>query len=194
MPPNFESQSYWRDRFAAETAFEWLADSSTVIRILEPFLNRLDRSARVLHLGSGTSDLHNHFRARGFRDVTNVDYEPLALKRGQELEVSAFGDACMRYTVADATQLHLGERYSLVIDKGTTDAVACGADDAVLRMAQGVRKHLAPGGCWISLSYSPSRFDTEELPFAVNPIATIPVPKQRESDPDIYHWCYLLRP
>jgi SAM-dependent methyltransferase len=194
MPPNFESQSYWHDRFATETAFEWLTDSSTFIRILEPFLNRLDRSARLLHLGCGTSDLHNHLRARGFPDVTNVDYEPLALKRGQELERSAFGDVSMRYVVADATQLHLGETYDLVIDKGAADAVACGAEDAMLRMVQGVRKHLAPGGIWISLSYSSSRFDIEELPFAVDPIATVPAPKRRETDPDIFYWCYLLRP
>lgn len=194
MPSDFESQSYWHDRFTAETAFEWLTDSSTFTQTLEPLLDQLERSARILHLGSGTSDLHNHIRARGFRDVTNVDYEPLALKRGQELELSAFGDIIMRYVVADATQLHLDEKYDLVIDKSTTDAVACGSEDAVLRMAQGVRKHLAPGGCWVSLSYSTSRFDIEELPFSVDPIATIPIPKQRETDPDIYHWCYLLRP
>ena len=194
MSPNFESQSYWHDRFTTEESFEWLTDSATFIRILEPFLNRLGRSARLLHVGCGTSDLHNHFRKRGFHDVTNVDYEPLALKRAQELERSAFGDVTMKYAVADATRLQLRERYDLVIDKSAADAVACGAEDNVLRMAQGVKKHLAPGGCWISLTYSSSRFDVEGLPFRPTPIATIPVPKQRETEPDIYHWCFLLSP
>ena len=70
--------------------------------------------------------------------MINVDYEPLALKRGQELERSAFGEVTMKYAVADATRLQLGEKYDLVIDKGAADAVACGAEDAVLRIAQGV--------------------------------------------------------
>ncbi|KAH8912452.1 hypothetical protein BR93DRAFT_922408 [Coniochaeta sp. PMI_546] len=116
MPPDFESQSYWHDRFSKETAFEWLTDPSTFLRILEPFLGQLDRSAKLLHLGCGTSDLHNHLRARGYYNVTNVDFEPLALNRGQELEQSAFGDLTMKYVLADATQLRLNEKYDLVID------------------------------------------------------------------------------
>ncbi|OIW32039.1 hypothetical protein CONLIGDRAFT_678471 [Coniochaeta ligniaria NRRL 30616] len=194
MPPNFESQSYWHDRYSTEAAFEWLIDSSTFMRILEPFLDRLDHSARLLHLGCGTSDLHNHLRDRGYSNVTNVDYERLALKRGEELEQSNFGDVNLKYVLADATQLQLGERYDLVIDKCTADAISCGAEDAVLRMAQSIRKHLTPGGCWISMSYSSSRFDIAELPFAAEAFATIPVPKERETDPDVFYWCYLLQP
>ncbi|KAB5532671.1 S-adenosyl-L-methionine-dependent methyltransferase [Coniochaeta sp. 2T2.1] len=194
MPPNFESQNYWHDRFSTETAFEWLTDSSTFLEIIEPFLDRLDRSARLLHLGCGTSDLHNHLRARGFLNVTNVDYEPLALKRGRELEQASFGDVRTTYELADATHLQLGERYDLIIDKGTADAISCGDGDSVLRMAQGVKKHLAAGGFWISMSYSSSRFDVEGLPLAADVMARIPVPKLRDTDPDIYHWCFLLRP
>jgi hypothetical protein len=79
MPPNLECQGYQHNRYAAETAFEWYADSSSFIRILEPFFSRLGRSARLLHLGRGTSDLHKQIRSRGFADITHVDYEPLAL-------------------------------------------------------------------------------------------------------------------
>lgn len=194
MPPDFESQSYWHDRFSKETAFEWLTDPSTFLRVLEPFLGQLDRSAKLLHLGCGTSDLHNHLRARGYYNVTNVDFEPLALNRGQELEKSAFGDVRMKYVLADATQLQLNEKYDLVIDKCTADAISCGADGAVLRMAQCVKKHMAPGGCWVSLSYSSSRFEIEKLPFDAHAFATIPMPKLKETDPDTFYWCYVLQP
>lgn len=194
MPPDYDKQDYWRQRFAMETAFEWLTDSSTFMAIMDRTLDRLDRSARLLHLGSGTSDLHNHLRRRGFLTVTNVDYEPLALKRGQALENSAFGDAKMRYVIADVTQLDLDERYDLAIDKGTADAMSCGGEDALVRMAAVVKKHLAPGGVWISMSYSSSRFDDERLPMTVEVIAKIPTPKRKETDPDIYYWCYMLGP
>lgn len=107
----------------------------------------------------------------------------------------------MKYAVADATQLHLsndsgGEccKFDLVVDKSTVDAISCGGEDQVLQMASCVKEHLAPGAVWISLSYSASRFDIERLPFDVQVLAKVPTPKSKATDPDIFHWCYLLRP
>lgn len=204
MPADFEKQSYWHDRFASETSFEWLISSSEFVSIIEPFLEALDpSSAHILNLGSGTSDLQNHLRSRGFHRVCNLDYEPLAVERGRQLEEKAFGDVVTQYTVADATQLaHAGPeigrradgKFDLVIDKSTVDAVSCGGQAALLRMAQGVRSRLADDALWISLSFSASRFANHQLPFHVETIAKIPAPKIKTTDPDIYHWCYLLRP
>ncbi|KAJ0159377.1 Methyltransferase-like protein 13 [Colletotrichum tanaceti] len=205
MPTDFDKQSYWGERFASETSFEWLTPSATFLSIADPYLADLDGSARILQLGFGTSDLQNHLRARGFADVTNVDFEPLAVDRGRALEKRAFGDVAMRYLVADATRLRLLppspdgqhdelDKFDVVVDKSTVDAVSCGGADAFLRMADGVRRHLKDGGFWISLSYSSCRFDLEGLPFDVEVVAKIPTPKLKPHDPDVYHWCYLLRP
>ncbi|KAK6215136.1 hypothetical protein QIS74_08155 [Colletotrichum tabaci] len=194
MPTDFDKQSYWGERFASETSFEWLTPSATFLSIADPYLVDLDDSARILQLGFGTSDLQNHIRARGFTDVTNVDFEPLAIDRGRVLEKQVFGDVAMRYLVADVTRLQLPDKYDIVVDKSTVDAVSCGGVDAFLRMAEGVRRHLRDGGFWISLSYSFCRFDVEGLPFDVEVIAKIPTPKLKPHDPDVYHWCYLLRP
>ncbi|KAL7624990.1 hypothetical protein AAE478_004204 [Parahypoxylon ruwenzoriense] len=201
MPADFEKQSYWHERFASETSFEWLASSESFMAIVEPYLSALSDRAhptRVLQLGSGTSDLQNSFRSRGYLDVTNVDYEPLAIERGRRLEKEAFGDVKMKYVVADATQLESGlsqsHAFHMVVDKSTVDAVSCGGETSVLRMAYGVRKCVVEGGLWISLSYSSSRFDVEQLPFDVEVIAKIPTPKLKASDPEVYYWCYLLRP
>lgn len=204
MPADFEKQSYWRDRFASETSFEWLLTSSEFVSIIEPYLQHLDSSsAHILNLGSGTSDLQNHLRRRGFHNVSNLDYEPLAAERGRQLEEKAFGNVVMHYATADATQLgytdsrigHRGDgKFDLVIDKSTVDAVSCGGQTALLRMAQGVRKRLADDAVWISLSYSASRFDDDQLPFDIETIAKVPTPKLQPTDPDVYHWCYLLRP
>ncbi|KAL2174223.1 S-adenosyl-L-methionine-dependent methyltransferase [Thermothelomyces heterothallicus CBS 202.75] len=193
--PDFEKQSYWHERFASEHAFEWLTPSSTVMDILTPYLAGLNASIRILHLGSGTSDLHNHLRERGFLNVTNVDYEPLALERGRQLEQDRFGDVHTRYLLADATRLDLSDKYQLVIDKGTADAIACGEEGALLSMARSVRRFLDESGFWVSLSYSSQRFDDEiQSIFSVEVISKIPTPKHKPTDPDIFHHCYLLRP
>lgn len=194
MPVDFDKQSYWHDRFASEASFEWLLSSAEFMSILEPHLARLETASPILQLGFGTSDLQNHMRTCGFSNVTNVDYEPLAIERGRDLEKRTFGDVEMRYTVADVTQIRLPEKYDLVVDKSTVDAVSCGGRVALLRTAEGVRGCLAAGAVWISLSFSSSRFDVDDLPFDVEVIAKVLTPKLKPSDPDIYHWCYLLRP
>ncbi|GFP54171.1 hypothetical protein ACSS6W_001841 [Trichoderma asperelloides] len=202
MPVPFDKQAYWHDRFSTETSFEWLLGSAEFMSIIKPILTSLEpSSARILHIGSGTSDLQNYFRHLGFLDVTNVDYEPLAADRGRELEKQAFGDVKMKYAMADATQLHLSDdsgdqgcKFDLVVDKSTVDAISCGGEDQVLQMASCIEEHLAPGAVWISLSYSASRFDIEGLPFDVQVLAKVPTPKIKATDPDIFHWCYLLRP
>ena len=191
---DYERQSYWRDRFANETSFEWLISSDQFMAMLEPLLQRLPASARILHVGFGTSDLQNHLRAKGFINIVNVDYEPLATERGRELEEKAFGDVKMEYSVADATQLKLDHQYDLVIDKSTADAVSCAGEAAIQRMASGVRSSLASGGVWVSMSYSSDRFHLANLPFEVQVLDKIVSPKFHPSELDFYYWCYLLKP
>lgn len=194
MPSQFEKQSYWQRRFASETSFEWLTSSTAFMEVICPYLEHLPGSTKILHLGSGTSDLHTRLRQHGFFDVTNMDYEPLALARGQQLENDRFGNVQTKYVVADATRLDVGEKYGLVIDKSTADAIACGADDAVFSMAKGICRSLDDNGFWISLSYSPCRFEHVQSLFNVEVISKLPTPKHKSTDPDIFHYCYLLRP
>ncbi|KAK0719139.1 hypothetical protein B0H67DRAFT_484721 [Lasiosphaeris hirsuta] len=193
MPPDFDQQSYWHTRFESEKAFEWLMPSARVMEVLSPQLQSLPRDSAILHLGFGTSDLQNHLRGAGFTNITNLDFEPIAIDRGRRLEQQAFGDVRMEYLVADATQLHLPCKFPLVIDKCAADAIACGGEHAVLSVARSVAKHLAPGGIWLSLSYSASRFQIKGLPLEAEVLTKLPIPKARPTDPDLYHYCYILR-
>ena len=193
MPVDFDKQQYWHDRFSSEKSFEWLLPSTEFICLLERSLARLSSEARILHLGSGTSDLQNHLRKIGFFNVTNVDYEPLAIDRGRQLELETFGDVQMKYAVQDATQLNLDEKFDLVIDKSTSDAISCAGEEQIRRMATGVHRCLAEGGEWICLSYSSSRFDIDGLPFDIEVLAKVPTLKSKVTDPDVFHWCYILR-
>lgn len=194
MPPDFESKEYWHDRFLHETSFEWLIQSRQFISILEPFLARLPSDAKILHLGCGTSDLHNFLRQRGFTSVINLDYEPLAIERSRQKERDLFGDVRMSYVVADATELDPNEmRSALVIDKGTADAIACSGDEAVISLVKAVQNCLKEDGMWISLSYSSLRYDLEQIPLGVEVISKVLTPKRKETDPDIFYYCYLLQ-
>ncbi|KAK3186540.1 hypothetical protein K4F52_004580 [Lecanicillium sp. MT-2017a] len=197
MPADYDQRSYWHGRFASEKAFEWLLTSEEFMSIITPYLDEYGPSAEILNIGSGTSDLQNHLRVRGFEKVTNVDYEPLATTRGRELEEQAFGDVRMRYAVADATRLPEDlpdSNYDLVIDKSTVDAVSCGGEDKLVSMIHSVRECLAENAAWISLSYSSERFELEDLPFHVDVLAKVPTPKNRETDPDVFFWCYRMTP
>ncbi|KAF8213804.1 S-adenosyl-L-methionine-dependent methyltransferase [Mycena galopus ATCC 62051] len=202
MPLDFDKQSYWHARFTSETHFEWLVSSETLVQILAPHLARLETekpAPNILHLGPGTSDLQNHLRAHGFQRVTNVDYEPLAVERGRQLEEKQFGDVRMRWVVVDVTKLGEAfprEKFDMVVDKGTADAVSCGGEEALMSMAREVKGVLAQGGVWLSLSYSTTRFAFDEgmIPFEVEVVARIPTPKAKQMEPDVFHWCYQLRP
>lgn len=193
MPPAFDKREYWEQRFSSETSFEWLMTSESFVTVLEPYLANLAPDTPILHLGFGTSDLQVHLRKRGFTSITNIDFEPLAVERGQDLERAAFGNVQMTYLVADCTQLHLDRRYDLILDKSTVDAVACGVDAAFPAMMDSVARHLTEDGIWISISYSAYRYDSPSLPLAVEVIAQIPVKKQKPTDPDVFTYCYLLR-
>lgn len=197
MPVDYDQQSYWHERFASERAFEWLLTSDQFISIIQPYLDEYGPSAEIRNIGSGTSDLQNHLRVRGFEKVTNVDYEPLAATRGRELEQQAFGDVRMRYAVADATRLQEeleGSTYDLVLDKSTVDAISCGGDEQFNNLVHSIRGCIEDDAAWISLSYSAERFKAEDLPFNVDVLAKVPTPKARDTDPDVFFWCYRMTP
>lgn len=195
MPPEFDKQSYWHHRFLSETAFEWLASSETFLEVAAPFLRHLPRDAPILQLGCGTSDLHIHLRRQGFDNVTNIDFEPLAIERSQAMERHAFGNTRNKYLVADVLTLDLGTKFDLVLDKSTADAIACSEGPSVLVMANRVRNHLTENGAWLSLSFSASRFQVVDgtLPLRTEVIGKLPTPKMNPTDPDIFHFCHLLQ-
>jgi hypothetical protein len=102
----------------------------------------------------------------------------------------------MKYLVTDATQLDLDDKYQVAIDKSTADAVSCGGAHSIALMVEGIRRCLGDDGFWLSLRYSPFRFehDTVQSLFDVEIIGKLPTPKAKPTDPDIFHYCYLLRP
>jgi EEF1A lysine methyltransferase 4 len=195
MPPEFGEQSYWHARFQQESAFEWLASSETFLDVAGRYVHSLPRDAPILQLGCGTSDMHVHLRRRGFTNVTNVDYEPLAIERARAMEQATFGDVLMKYTVADILVLDMGTTFDLVLDKSTADAIACCEGLSVLAMARRVKNHLSERGVWVSLSFSADRFRSDgcTLPLEVEVIDKLLTDKHKPTDPDIFFYCFALQ-
>ncbi|KAK0732352.1 hypothetical protein B0T21DRAFT_412532 [Apiosordaria backusii] len=116
-----------------------------------------------------------------------MDYEPLALERGKEMEKNEFGDVSMGYQVQDVTM-----PFEMAQEQRK--------NENVIKMVERIYDVLdKEEGVWVSLSFSDSRFEmdsprVQEL-FEVTVLTKVAtVPKRLESDPDIWHWCWLLRP
>ncbi|KAL6247200.1 hypothetical protein RBB50_005543 [Rhinocladiella similis] len=209
-PSDFSSQSYWENRFLArQTPFEWLLSVDDTAGILDPFIRdsaNPQKSASILHIGCGTSDLS--WRLRDYvscpNQVHNVDFSDEAVNIGRRREEELLAarqsrrslserhveqnESRMRWTAVDLLSMprvrslldHDSKPYDVIVDKSTSDAVACGSYIAMLSARKGggeidesswpVSVHpvevlalnlaaVTAVGCrWISISYSESRF------------------------------------
>lgn len=198
---SFGDVEYWDKRFAREEQFDWLADFT----VLEPWLRNAiverpghNESPQILHIGCGSSALSTQLRelVRSPKQIHNVDYSSVVIEqnRQREIELLDYSDAPIessRWSTLDllsASQI-LGfgasdEKYDVIIDKSTSDAISC-ADDVTVNVPYQIGSssttrlacmtttrtvlpldllalHLAylasPGCQWVVLSYSSSRF------------------------------------
>jgi hypothetical protein len=204
QPPSFGSQAYWNERFAKNTdPFEWLEAPNA----LDPYIvNTLDAvptgKPELLHIGCGTSLLSYHLRSHVDEPIQihNLDYSDVAIEVGKIREQEIYQDqsknkgnaACMRWDAVDLLDYKSLMRackrttYSVIVDKSTSDSIAC-ADDVLVPlpyplavrsyepldmepaktsnlvhplvvMAVNLALVAKPGARWLALSYSRDRF------------------------------------
>ncbi|KAJ8107037.1 hypothetical protein OPT61_g9143 [Boeremia exigua] len=198
--PEFGSQDYWDQRFTTNTVpFDWLTAPEALDPVIAEALSVLsEETPQILHIGCGSSLLSQHLKTlvKNPQQVHNVDYSKVVIdaERKRELESSA-GDvsACTRWDAVDLldyaslTKICGRGKYSVVVDKSTSDAISC-AEDVVCRLPYAVTLkqhttnglvdvepkeipvhplhlmavHLAlitkPSARWVSLSYSSERY------------------------------------
>ncbi|KAF2691069.1 hypothetical protein K458DRAFT_438773 [Lentithecium fluviatile CBS 122367] len=149
--PSYGSHEYWDARFTANAnPFEWLEAPN----VLDPYLSEAlrattDSDPRLLHIGCGTSLLSFHLRAHVNNPGTihNVDYSEVAVRVGRQREVdlfkaerashqdqTPFQPSYMRWSGADLLNPSSllkacpPSTYSTVVDKSTSDSIACSDD------------------------------------------------------------------
>ncbi|KAI0361458.1 hypothetical protein OH77DRAFT_1443954 [Trametes cingulata] len=157
MPPDYELQSYWKQRFVDEKHFEWLGDGKdTILPHVYAFLLETRSSGlgsnqprRLLHIGAGTSSLSERLRELynsmygedvDERAIVNTDFAGNLVVRKQAAEEArrAVGgqQRGMRWRCVDAMKWRELEilrdeepaPFDIVVDKSTSDAISCGED------------------------------------------------------------------
>ncbi|KAF2084487.1 hypothetical protein K490DRAFT_49130 [Saccharata proteae CBS 121410] len=208
-PPPFSTLEYWDERFTENSsAFDWLLPPNSLDAPIVQALNSCKGDKpTIMHIGCGTSVLSLHLRAHveDPQQIHNVDFSRAAIELGArwEQQLSEANDRPqkssedtklprMRWSVADLLSLPSiidlsldgSEKYDVIVEKSTSDAVACGEDvsiplpyplrsvwhfDSSFPKRSGLvhpchilAAHLAflskPGATWIAISYSSNRF------------------------------------
>ncbi|CAO2650784.1 Nn.00g020760.m01.CDS01 [Neocucurbitaria sp. VM-36] len=201
--PSFGSQEYWNTRFTLNVdPFEWLEAPDALDSAITDALRATDDcKPTLLHVGCGTSLLSYHLRAhvKDPRQIHNLDYSDVAVSLGKQREHDLHGarrgensEVFMRWDTVDLldhTSLLAACKpcaYAAIIEKSTSDAIACSEDvyiplpypiavrsyapiDLDLRqssepihplyvMAVNLALVAKPRARWIALSYSNDRF------------------------------------
>ena len=90
------------------------------------------QSLRILIVGCGNSELSFQLLNDGFTHIHSVDYSPIVIEKMQQLYMKQ----CQQYrefifSVQDVRSMNFTSgSFDVVIDKGTLDAILCGADSA----------------------------------------------------------------
>jgi hypothetical protein len=214
MPPSYGSQEYWNERFISESEpFEWLEAPD----VLDPFLldalsNDEESHPKLLHIGCGTSMLSCHLRTlvNAPDQIHNLDYAPAAIELGRKREqelcntdenptngTSMSWDAVDLLSHKSLLNACKPGTYSIIVDKSTSDCIAC-SDDPPISLPYSIdisldaptsssihttpepihplhvlAVHLAlitkPAARWVSLSYSDDRFPFVDGLFSSRP-------------------------
>ncbi|EJD46075.1 hypothetical protein AURDEDRAFT_63719 [Auricularia subglabra TFB-10046 SS5] len=206
MTIDYSSKQVWEERFTKyPDTFEWLGSSDNLLPYIASALEKSagdkDSDKRILHIGCGTSKLG--FALRDAlnvppQSILNLDYARRAIELGQEHESQnpstsgsmhwVCGDLLVWQNLNAACSKF--SPFSLIIDKSTGDALACGLDIEVplpflpshpsveISPLPLLALHLAalvlPGAYWVAMSYSTTRFDflNDKLPLDIPGVPT----------------------
>uniref|UniRef100_A0A1J3IDT1 Protein-lysine N-methyltransferase MP_TR13570_c0_g1_i1_g.39699 n=1 Tax=Noccaea caerulescens TaxID=107243 RepID=A0A1J3IDT1_NOCCA len=110
-------------------------------------------SWNVLDLGTGNGLLLHQLAKEGFSDLTGTDYSEGAVELAQHLS-QRDGFPSIRFMVDDILDTKLQQKFKLVMDKGTLDAIGLHPDGPVKRVMywDSVSKLVAPGGILVITS------------------------------------------
>ncbi|XP_016941888.2 eEF1A lysine and N-terminal methyltransferase homolog [Drosophila suzukii] len=117
----FAQTDYWNEFFKkrGEKAFEWYGEYLELCDQIHKYIKPVDK---ILMLGCGNSKLSMDMYDTGFREITNIDISPIAVKKMLELNAKTRPD--MKFLEMDATAMTFpDDSFSVALDKGTLDAL-----------------------------------------------------------------------
>merc|ERR1712046_17376 len=143
---------FWKTRYSKDGGepFEWLQSYELIQGLVnEQFSNK---SARVLNVGCGRSNLVKEMYRDGYSAIEGVDWVPHLIRQCNDDNPNI---KFVESPVSDLDQKYEAGSIQYVIDKGLLDSILCGANstqNAYTYLMQ-VKKILAPGGKLLIISY-----------------------------------------
>ncbi|XP_058453861.1 eEF1A lysine and N-terminal methyltransferase homolog [Malaya genurostris] len=163
----FGSTEYWNQFFKkrGQKAFEWYGEYLELCEQLNKYVKVKDE---ILIVGCGNSKLSLDLYDVGFKKITNIDISPVVIKQMQEANKIERPD--MLWYHMDATAMKFSEeKYSVVLDKGTLDALFTDESnstvDTVRRYLSEIVRVLRVGGRYVGISLLQEHILRELLTF-----------------------------
>ncbi|XP_058120843.1 eEF1A lysine and N-terminal methyltransferase homolog [Anopheles ziemanni] len=151
---DFGSTEYWNSFFRkrGKQAFEWYGEYPELCGQLHKYIKPKDE---ILVVGCGNSKLSVDLYDVGFKKITNIDISPVVIKQMQEANRSQRPE--MTWCQMDATAMTLpDESFSVVLDKGTLDALFTDQSEEVVstvrRYFKEIGRVLRSGGRYVCIS------------------------------------------
>jgi SAM-dependent methyltransferase len=109
-------------------------------------------NTRVLIVGCGNSTLSKQMLDDGFVDQESIDYSDTVVRQMKAM----YGSVELKFRCMDVRKLDYSDAtFDVIVDKGTLDAILCGADSGKnsASMLSECHRVLKRGGTFISVSY-----------------------------------------
>lgn len=148
----FASGQYWNEFFQkrGKAAFEWYGEFWQLAGTICKYLKSTDK---ILIVGCGNSALSADLYDTGYRNIISIDISDVVIRQMKEKYVEARPQ--MQFLQMDATQMQFkDEEFSVVLDKGTVDALTPDSDDTTKLYAvlKEVSRVLRIGGRFLCIS------------------------------------------
>ncbi|KYN10088.1 PREDICTED: methyltransferase-like protein 13 [Trachymyrmex cornetzi] len=150
----FSHAEYWNTFFKkrGKKAFEWYGEYPELCEILVKYIKMKDD---ILIVGCGNSTLSMSLYDVGYRNIVNIDISHIVIQQMRDINNSTRPD--LVYKHMDATQMtYLDGKFSVVLDKGTLDALMPDTKEATLsiidRYFKEITRVLRNGGRYICIS------------------------------------------
>jgi len=160
----YHTPKYWDARYSRSSFeyFDWYTDYQTLKPLMDYYLKRRP-NASVLNVGCGNSRLSMDMALDGYSNITSIDISKNCVDRMRKI-CNESKDSCdgqfsdLRWLEMDATDLKFGEeKFDLVVDKGTLDALICETTESHPKIQQVVAEAwrvLKSGGYYILITYA----------------------------------------
>lgn len=149
----FASEQYWNEFFhkRGRAAFEWYGEFWQHAEIIFKYLKEL--TDKILIVGCGNSALSADLYDTGHRNIISIDISDVVIRQMNEKYVNSRPQ--MQFLQMDATQMQFkDEEFSVILDKGTVDALTPDSDSATKLYAvlKEVSRVLRVGGRFLCIS------------------------------------------